>query len=181
MRANTAKFTFPNAFRVRTPAGADTFAARKIRSVCTHTDRTTFAPEHMNELIETRQATLEKTADNVVEVRYKPGQILDPAGLSDVLNERERLCGGNGSQAVLAVIPPDADFQMVLMTTDHYKGRPVVDCTRFLAISASSVMHERMASLYFAYFPQKFHTAIFSDEAAAREWLKKSMSGVSLS
>ena len=135
----------------------------------------------MNELIETRQATIERTADNVLEVRYKPGQTLDPAGLGDVLAERERLCKGQGGQAVLAVIPPDADFQMLLMTHDHYKGRPVVDCTRFLAIAATSVMHERMASLYFAYFPQNFRTGIFSDEAEAREWLKTSMSEVSLS
>ena len=62
----------------------------------------------MNELIETRQATIERTADNVLEVRYKPGQTLDPAGIGDVLHERERLCGGQEGQAVLAVIPPDA-------------------------------------------------------------------------
>ena len=135
----------------------------------------------MNALIETRQATIEKTADNVLEVRYKPGQTLDPAGLSEVLSERERLCSGQGGQAVHGVMPADADFQMVIMTSDHYKGRPVVDCTRFLAITASSVMHERMASLYFAYFPQNFRTAIFTDEVEARKWLKKSMSEVSLS
>jgi len=135
----------------------------------------------MNELIETRQATIERTDDNVLEVRYKPGQTLDPAGLNDVLSERERLCKGQGGQTVLAVIPPDADFQMVLMTHDHYKDRPVVDCTRFLTIAASSTMHERMASLYFAYFPQNFLTAIFNDEFEAREWLKRSMSEVSLS
>ena len=135
----------------------------------------------MNELIETRQATIERTQDNVLEVRYKPGQILDPAGLSDVLDERERLCAGQGGQAVLAVIPPDADFQMLMMTKDHYKDRPVVDRTRFLAIAATSVMHERMASLYFAYFPQNFRTGIFTEEAEARDWLKKSMREVSLS
>lgn len=67
------------------------------------------------------------------------------------------------------------------MTTDHYKHRPVVDCTRFLAISAGSAMHERMASLYFAYFPQNFRTAIFTDEQEARNWLKKNMSELSLS
>lgn len=135
----------------------------------------------MNELIETRQATIERTADNVLEVRYKPGLTLDPDGLQDVLSERERICGGRGAQAVLAVIPPDADFQMMLMTKDHYKDRPVVDCTRFLAIAATSVMHERMASLYFAYFPQNFPTAVFSDEEEARTWLRNSMSGVPLS
>jgi hypothetical protein len=135
----------------------------------------------MSELIETRQATIEKTADDLLEVRYKQGQTLDAAGLGDVLRERERLCGGPGGQAVLAVIPPDADFQLGLMTTDHYKDRPVVDCTRFLAVAASSTMHERMASLYFAYYPQNFRTAVFTDEGEARAWLKKSVSEVSLS
>ncbi len=130
----------------------------------------------MTDLIETRQATISRTDDHVLEVRYKPGQTLDPSGISDVLSERERLCTEGGGQAVLAVIPPDADFQMVLMTSDHFKDRPAADCTRFLAISASTMMHERMASLYFAYFPQKFRTAIFSDEIEARAWLKKSMS-----
>ena len=135
----------------------------------------------MNDLIETRQATIVQTNDNVLEVRYKPGQILDPAGIGEVMGERERICEKRGRQAVLAVIPPDADFQMALMTVDHYKGRPVADCTRFLAIAASSVMHERMASLYFAYFPQVFTTAVFSDEEKARAWLKTSMSAVPLS
>lgn len=60
----------------------------------------------MNELIETRQATIERTSDDVLEVRYKPGETLDAAGLSDVLAERERLCDGKSGQAVLAVIPP---------------------------------------------------------------------------
>lgn len=135
----------------------------------------------MKELIETRQATIELTADHLVEVRYKPGETLDPAGLSDVLGERERICDGHRGQAVLAVIPPDADFQLSLMTTDHYKDRPVVDCTRFLAITAGNVMHERMASLYFSYFPQNFSTCIFNDEAEARAWLKNCMSEIPLS
>lgn len=135
----------------------------------------------MNELIETRQATIERTHDQLIEVRYKPGITIDPTGLSEVLSERERLCGGGSGQAVLAVIPPDADFQMALMTSDHYKGRPVTDCTRFLAVAASSTMHERMASLYFAYFPQHFRTAIFADESEARAWLKTSLTGITLS
>jgi hypothetical protein len=135
----------------------------------------------MNELIETRQATIERTEDQLIEVRYKPGVTIDPKGLSDVLSERERLCDGGDGQAVLAIIPPDADFQMALMTSDHYKGRPVTDCTRFLAVATSSTTHERMASLYFAYFPQDFRTAIFNDEAEARAWLKTSLSGIALS
>lgn len=135
----------------------------------------------MKELTETRQATIEQTQDNLLEVRYKPGETIDTEGLMDVIKERERICGGHCDQAVLAVIPPDADFQLALMTKDHYHGRPVVDCTKFLAVAASSAMHERMASLYFAYFPQPFATQVFQEEGEARAWLLARMREVQLS
>lgn len=134
----------------------------------------------MNGSIETRQATIERTPDDLLEVRYKSGETLDAAGLSEVLSERERMRDDGLGQAVLAVIPPDADLQLSLMTTDHYKGRMAAERTRFLAITASSIMHERMASLYFTYFPQAFRTCIFTNEEEARAWLRKCMREVPL-
>ncbi len=134
----------------------------------------------MSQLIETRQATLERTTAETVEVRFKPGLVLDKSGLDEILVERERICSNTGKHAVLAIFPNDADFDLAVMTQDHYSGRKIVACTRFLAVAANSLMHERMASLYFAYFPQTFTTRIFVEEAEARTWLSAQLAERSL-
>ena len=135
----------------------------------------------MSQLIETRQATLERITAETVEVRFKPGLVLDKSGLDEILVERERFCSNTGKHAVLAIFPNDADFDMAIMTQDHYAGRTVVGCTRFLAVAANSLMHERMASLYFAYFPQTFATKIFIEEEEARTWLSEQLAERSVS
>lgn len=124
----------------------------------------------MTELIETRLATLERTSDDIVEVRFKPGVKLDPAGIMEVLRERKRFCTPGGHH-VLAVFPPESDFEMGVMTTDHYLESGIRDCTRTLALAANGAMNERMASLYFAYFPQPFDARVFMEESEARTWL----------
>jgi hypothetical protein len=134
----------------------------------------------MSSTIETRQAILEATPEGTMVVRYRPGITLDKEGLAEVLAARERHCELAGCHKVLAVFPQEADFQIAVMTEDHYKGRPIIDCTRFLAIAANSVMHERMASLYFAYFPQSFETKVFVEEEEAMAWLTEKAANVAL-
>lgn len=122
--------------------------------------------------VEARQAVLSVNAEGTVEVRFKPGITLDKAGLDDVITQREQLAAQLGPHAVLVVFPPDGDFEIAVMTTDHYNGREALASTRAMAIAANSVMHERMASLYFAYFPQPFKASVFVEEADARRWLQ---------
>jgi hypothetical protein len=124
----------------------------------------------MTSLTETRLAILERVSPELLEVRFKPGQKIDLSGLHDILLERQRMCNGEPYD-VLAIIPPDTDFEMNVMTQDHYRGLGLERCTRKVAWAASDMLSERMASLYFAYFPQPFPTRVFSDEAEARQWL----------
>jgi hypothetical protein len=125
----------------------------------------------MRKFVETRQATLEVCRDGTVEIRFRSGITLDQAGLHEVIAERERLCSDGELHAVLVIYPQDGDFEISVMTMDHYTGRKVQGLTRCMAIAANTVMHERMASLYFAYFPQPFAARAFVEEEAAREWL----------
>jgi hypothetical protein len=124
----------------------------------------------MTSLTETRLATLERVSPELLEVRFKPGQKIDLAGVHDILIERQRMCNGEPYH-VLAVLPPDADFEMSVMTQDHYRGLGLERCTRSLAWAATDMLAERMASLYYAYFPQPFPTRVFTEEAEARKWL----------
>jgi SpoIIAA-like len=134
----------------------------------------------MSSLVETRQATVELVGNGTVEVRFKPGITLDQAGLHEVIAERERLISAGEPQAVLAIFPPDADFEIAIMTMDHYKGRKIQSGTRVVAVAANSLMHERMVSLYFAYFPQPFNAKAFVEEDEARAWLQEQLAVNSL-
>lgn len=153
------------------------FAAFFRVTLCTHNVSTSEAHENshsMNQLIETRLATLEQVSEDLLEVRFKPGVKLDRAGILEVLQERKRLCRPGGHH-VLAVFPPDGDFEMEVMTMDHYLHSGMRDCTRSLALAANGAMNERMVSLYFAYFPQPFDARVFMDEEEARGWLLESI------
>lgn len=124
------------------------------------------------ELIETRIATIERKGRHVLEVRFKPDVKLDVKGIQELLAERIRICPED-ARDVLAVFPPDVDFEVNVMTMDHYKGVGLENCTRSLAVAANSAINERFAGLYFAYFPQGFKTRVFSDEADAQRWLSE--------
>lgn len=127
-------------------------------------------PGTLNALTETRLATLERIAPDLLEIRYKPEQKLDVEGLREVMRERERLCP-EGPYRVLAVFPPEGDFDLGVMMHDHYAGRGLENCTRMLAIAASSTLIERMVNLYYAYYPQRFRMQVFLQEEDARRWL----------
>ncbi|MFZ1688911.1 MAG: hypothetical protein WAU70_15910 [Flavobacteriales bacterium] len=134
----------------------------------------------MNDLIETRLATIEKVGTELLEVRFKPEQHVDRAGIDEILNERKRICP-EGPRSILAIIPGEPDFDLDVVTTDHYAGRDLENCTRALAIAASHSISERMAGLFFAYFPQAFATKVFSTEGDARRWLQEQVAPRSLS
>lgn len=139
------------------------------------------APTHpMNDLIETRLATIERVGTELLEVRFKPDQHVDRAGIDEILEERKRLCP-EGTRNILTIIPGEPDFDLDVVTTDHYSGRELENCTRALAIAASSTINERMAGLFFAYFPQAFATKVFSGEEEARRWLQEQVAAPSLS
>ena len=67
------------------------------------------------------------------------------------------------------------------MTKDHYLGRGLENCTKALAIAAGSTLNERMAGLFFAYFPQQFNTSVFLMDTDARSWLTTQLAERSMS
>jgi hypothetical protein len=134
----------------------------------------------MSTLVETRLATLERVSPDLLEIRFKPDQKLDNAGLREILQERERMCTG-GPYAVLAVFPQEMDFEINVMTTDHYAERNLGNCTRALALAANSITNEHIANIYYAYFPQPFNTKVFATDVEARKWLLTQLSERSMS
>ena len=124
----------------------------------------------MDRPIETRIATLNRREKDLLEVRFKPDQKIDVEGIEELLVERKRLCP-EGPRTVLAVFPPDVDFDIAVMMKDHYRGLGLENCTKALALAANSTTNERIAGLYYAYFPQSFHTRVFNDEEEASRWL----------
>lgn len=124
----------------------------------------------MTSLIETRIATLERKDDRRLEIRFKPDQRIDMEGIEEILARRRQLCP-EGPRTVLAVLPPDVDFDIAVVMKDHYVGLGLENCTTALAFAANSTTNERIAGLYFAYFPQPFATRVCTDEQEATRWL----------
>lgn len=136
-----------------------------------HVLRFTPKPDiYMSNVIDTRLATITQTAPNFLEVRFKHGAMVDGVGIHEVLQQRAQLAD-KGPFLVLGVLPADIDFDINVMTKNHYAGRKVLEHTLAVAWAASTLMNERMASLYLSYFPQPFPTQVFMEEAEARAWL----------
>lgn len=131
-------------------------------------------------LIETKLATIEQVGHERLEVRFKLNEHVTREGICEILHERQRLCP-EGPRDVLAVIPGEPDFDLDVVTTNHYEGLGLDNCTRALAIAASSPINERMAGLFFAYFPQAFPARVFASEEDARGWLTSRAATASLS
>ncbi|HMQ75623.1 MAG TPA: hypothetical protein PKE21_04610 [Flavobacteriales bacterium] len=126
----------------------------------------------MNEhpsLIDTATATVERVSAALIEVRFKPDVKLDVEGIGEVVNAKRTLCGAD-SPDVLAVMPPEVDFELNVLNVDHSKANGGCP-TRRLAFAGQSPLNERLANLYFSYFPRHSETRVFHDEREARLWL----------
>jgi hypothetical protein len=122
-------------------------------------------------LLDTDLALVQRTAPDLVEVRFKPGITLTTSGIQAILDAREQL-GSEGPPArILIVLPEVVDFEMSMITTDQYKDRPVKQHSRAVAWVVHNDSNERFTQLYFAYFPSPVPTAVFQREEEARAWL----------
>lgn len=124
-----------------------------------------------NPLIDTPLATIQRTGPDLVEVRFKPGKVLSIAGISALLDARQAMPLERPLR-VLIVFPEDhVDFEIQMITTDHYAKRPVDQHSRAVAWVTRNAHNERFTQLYFAYFPSPVPSAIFTEEEEARAWL----------
>lgn len=124
------------------------------------------------QLIETRNATLELVESGVVEVRFKPDVKLDLEGMGEVVRAKRALCHSE-ERDVLAILPPDVDFELNVLSVDHHLVNGGCGLARRLALAAQSTFNERLVNIYFRYHPRENETAVFLEEADARHWLAK--------
>lgn len=131
-------------------------------------------------LIETRLATLERAANEVVEVRVKPDVKLDAAGVGEIVRAKRDLCASKASD-ILMVLPAEVDFDLSVLAVDHHALNGGCGLARRLAFTATSPFNERLARIYFRYHPRDGETAVFLEESDARAWLTQGMPQPSLS
>ena len=131
-------------------------------------------------LIETRLATLERAANEVVEVRVKPDVKLDAEGVGEIVRAKRQLCA-TGAADILMVLPHDVDFELNVLAIDHHALNGGCGLARRLAFAATNPFNERLARIYFRYHPRDGETEVFLDEADARAWLTQGLAHPSLS
>ncbi|MBK7945218.1 MAG: hypothetical protein IPJ85_07910 [Flavobacteriales bacterium] len=132
------------------------------------------------QLIETRLATVERTAGSMVEVRIKPDVKLDAEGIGEIVRAKHELCVAQEAD-ILMVLPPEVDFELNVLSLDHHAINGGCGLARRLAFAAQSSFNERLARIYFRYHPRDGETAVFLDEVDARAWLTQGMPQPSLS
>lgn len=121
-------------------------------------------------LIETRMATVERTSDGLVEIRFKPDVKLDVEGVGEVILAKRQLCAV-GEPDILAVLPPDMDMAMNVVSTDHHDLFGDCANSRRLALAAQSELNQKLAEIHYRYHPRPHDTAVFFGEEEARAWL----------
>lgn len=121
-------------------------------------------------MMETRHARLERTRSGLIEVHFKPAIKLDSTGLQELHEAKRQLCGTEQPD-MLAVFPPEIEFDMSVLLSGHRPVSAPQGLVRRLALAASSAFNRDLAEIYFRYHPREHDTAIFVDEAEARAWL----------
>lgn len=121
-------------------------------------------------MIDTRSATLELVSDALVELRFKPDVKLDVAGISEIVHAKRALIAGKNMD-VLAILPPELDFDLNVLSIDHNALNGGCGGAQRLALAAQSTFNERITGIYFRYHPRQHDTGIFLTEDDARKWL----------
>lgn len=120
-------------------------------------------------LIDTRTATLERVSNELIELRFKPDVKLDVDGMTEIVVAKRQL-GGNGSD-VLAILPPELDFDLNVLTIDHHAVNGGCGAVERMAFATQSSFNERLTNIYFRYHPRPHPTGVFVSETDARKWL----------
>ena len=123
-----------------------------------------------HQLIDTRSATLECVSGELIEVRFKPDVKLDVEGMGEILQAKRKM-GAGRELNVLAIMPPELDFELNVLSTDHQALNGGCGLSGRMAFATQSTFNERLTNLYFRYHPRERPTGIFVSEADARKWL----------
>lgn len=122
-------------------------------------------------VVDTPLAVVSRTAADRMKVHFKEGRTLTVEGIQQMMAMRQRM-GEAGPHRVLIVMPEVVDFDMSMITTDHYSAVPQPNT---VAVAVAWVtQNERNATftrMYLAYFPPPFPSEVFLLESDARRWL----------
>jgi len=140
--------------------------------VCAHTIYLCTMNKEHSQLIDTRQATVERVSPELIEVRFKPDVKLDAEGIGEVMNAKRTLGRGN-EYDVLAILPPDMDLEINVVSMDHHALNGGCTGSRRLAFAALCAMNQKLAEIYFRYHPRPYDTEVFASEDDARGWLSE--------
>lgn len=122
--------------------------------------------------IDTPIAIVERMDTDLIEVRMKPGSTLSVPGIAAILQARKQLAEGRRMRVLFVFANEDTDFDMAMITADHYGSVKAEDFTRAVAWVAHNGHNERFCELYFAYFPSPVPSTIFMTEEEGRAWLE---------
>ncbi|MBK7382704.1 MAG: hypothetical protein IPI81_05115 [Flavobacteriales bacterium] len=122
--------------------------------------------------LDTPIAVAERFGDDRVEVRMKPGATLTIAGIAAFIEARQQLAAGVPMRAMIVMPEDEVDFDMSMITTDHYESRPMADFSKAIAWVTRNDHNDRFCRLYFAYFPSPVPCGIFLEEKEALAWLE---------
>ncbi|MCB0764245.1 MAG: hypothetical protein R2815_09865 [Flavobacteriales bacterium] len=119
---------------------------------------------------DTALATIDRSEDGIIRIRFKHEVRVDVSGLAEILQARRDLAGDD-RPGVMALLPEDLDFDNAILTTDHHAGSDPRTFTKAFAIVTRSHLLVRLYSIYATYFKQDFPVRTFDDEDAAVQWL----------
>ena len=116
----------------------------------------------------TRLATLAWNDEGVLVIRFRPEVPADISGVSELVTARVEMTRDMKAR-VMVVLAADMDFEIQVPTTDHSGGS--VPFTLAEATVAPTPILEKIARMYYQYFPQPCPTAVFATEPEALIWL----------
>jgi hypothetical protein len=119
--------------------------------------------------VDTPLAVVRRTAPDRVEVHFKEGRTFTVEGIRRMMEVRQQM-GEAGAHSALIVMPEVVDFDLPMITTDHYSAVPQPN-TLAVAWVTQNERNATFTRLYLAYFPPPFPSAVFLEEAEARQWL----------
>lgn len=121
-------------------------------------------------IIETGSAMVELVSDELVEVRFKPEVKLDVEGMGAIVAAKRDLIADRQVD-ILAILPPELDFELNVLSVDHHALGGGCGGAQRLALAAQSAFNLRITDIYFRYHPREHATRIFLTEEDARKWL----------
>ena len=121
-------------------------------------------------IVHTEAADIERMDGGDVEIRFRKEARITLSAIQEILDARVKFCG-LGEYAVLVTLPEDIDFDISVLTNDHYQDRELHRCTYAVAWDAESKMNEQLVEIFYRYFPQRFPVKVFRSKDEAREWL----------